>query len=69
VVRQDVLGERDAAVLLTELAVAVERTTVLLRTANDLHRQLADVLGTQVGYLVDLEQRLRDARGDDPSGA
>jgi hypothetical protein len=58
---KNVIGERDAAVFATEIAVAVEQTTRLLREVTDLHGQLASLLGTLTESLVKLEERLRAA--------
>jgi hypothetical protein len=66
------LDEREAAMLVTRLSVALDEVTQLLAVATDVHRRLVGLQSALTEPLVDLERLLRDhaepAPTDEPFG-
>jgi hypothetical protein len=53
------LDQREAAILVTRLSVALDEVTQLLVVAADVHRRLAGLQSALTEPLVDLERLLR----------
>jgi hypothetical protein len=58
------IGEAEVSNAVVRLSLAVEKITELLKAAQLLHTQLADLDAALTEVLVDLEGSLKNARGE-----